>query len=160
VGCEVKFRSSRPQSDNGREFVGNWRAKADGEFTKAVEAVRGLRHARCLPRAHTCQSDVETANRLIEDEFYEVERLTSRADFLAKAGAYDLWLNVGRRNSGKEGRTPWELIQEREAEEAPAICALPPVYIDELFKRKLDSKLPWGYGVIPHPCVKAVTSDK
>ena len=35
-----------------------------------------------------------------------------------------------------------------------AICALPPVFFDELFMKKLDSKLLWGYDVIPHPCRK------
>ncbi|MDT7806293.1 MAG: hypothetical protein QOJ70_106, partial [Acidobacteriota bacterium] len=40
---------------------------------------------------------------------------------------------------------------EREPEVDPAICALPPIFLDELFMRKLDSKLMWGYDVIPHP---------
>lgn len=149
--CGVKFRGSRLQTDNGCEFVGNWQAKTDSKFTEAVEAVKGLRHTRCPPRAHTWQSDVETTHRLVEDEFYEVERFSSRSDFLRKAGAYNLWFNVGRRNSGKEHRTPWELIHEKEPDVDPAICALPPVYLDELFMKKLDSKLQWGYDVIPHP---------
>lgn len=106
VGCGVKFKGSRLQTDNGCEFVGNWQSRSDSQFTKAVEAHRGLTHTRCPPRAHTWQSDVETAHRLIEDEFYEVERFTSRADFLAKAGSYNLWLNVARRNRGKEHKTP------------------------------------------------------
>ncbi len=150
-GCGVRFKGSRVQTDNGCEFVGNWQSKSDSEFTKAVEAVKGLRHTRCPPRAHTWQSDVETAHRLIEDEFYEVERFSSRADFLRKAGAYNLWFNVARRNSGKEDKTPWELIHEREPRIDPAVCALPPLFLDELFMRKLDSKLLWGYDVIPHP---------
>jgi hypothetical protein len=94
---------------------------------------------------------VETAHRLIEDEFYEVERFSSRADFLRKAGSYNLWFNVARRNSGKEHKTPWELIHEKEPNVDPAICALPPVFLDELFMKKLDAKLMWGYDVIPHP---------
>ncbi len=44
---------------------------------------------------------METAHRLIEDEFYEVERFTSRADFLAKAGAYNLWFNVAAATAGR-----------------------------------------------------------
>ncbi|MGH9375715.1 MAG: hypothetical protein ACRD1J_06065 [Terriglobia bacterium] len=38
-----------------------------------------------LPAAHTYQSDVETVHHLIEDAFYNLETLTSRAEFLAKA---------------------------------------------------------------------------
>lgn len=148
----VRLKGSRVQTDNGCEFVGSWQRKSDREFTRAVAAVKGLRHTTIPPRAHTWQADVETAHRLIEDEFYEVERFTSRKEFISKAGAYNLWFNVGRRNSGKEHRTPWELIHEREPAIDPAVCALPRVYLEELFMRKLDSKLLWGYDVIPHPC--------
>jgi protein-S-isoprenylcysteine O-methyltransferase Ste14 len=142
--CGVRLKGSRLQTDNGCEFVGNWQAKSDSQFTAAVEAVKGLTHTRCPPRAHTWQSDVETAHRLIEDEFYEVERFTSRSDFLRKTGAYNLLFNVARRNRGKEHKTPWELIHEREPEVDPAVCALPPVFLDELFMKKLDAKLLWG----------------
>ena len=151
--CGVSFKDSRLQTDNGHEFVGNWQRKSESAFTLSVEAVEGLRHTTIPPRAHTWQSDVETAHRLIEDEFYEVERFDSRSDFLHKAGAYNLWFNVVRRNRGKEHKTPWELIHEREPEVDPAVCALPPVFLDELFMRKLDSKLMWGYDVIPHPSI-------
>ncbi|MCA1613861.1 MAG: helix-turn-helix domain-containing protein [Acidobacteria bacterium] len=147
--CGVKSRDSRLQTDNGCESVGHWQSRSDSQFTAAVEVVKGLRHTRCPPRAHAWQSDVETAHRLVEDEFYEVERFTSRADFIAKTGAYNLWFNVGRRNRGEEHKTPWELIHEREPKVDPAVCALPPIYLDELFMRKLDSKLMWGYDVIP-----------
>src|ERR1043165_1786872 len=85
--CGVRFSGSRVQTDNGCEFVGNWQSRSDSEFTKAVEANRGLVHTRRPPRVHTRQSDVETAHRLIEYEFYEVEHFRSRSDFLAKAGA-------------------------------------------------------------------------
>src|SRR5918912_727055 len=151
VSCGVRFKASRFQTDNGAEFVGNWQAKRDSGFTQAVESVWGLRHTTCPVRAHTWQADVETVHRIIEDEFYEVEEFSSRADFLSKAGAYNLWFNVGRRNSGKENKTPWEIIHEKEPTVSAAICALPPVYLDELFMKKLDAKLLWGYDLIPHP---------
>jgi hypothetical protein len=151
ASCGVRFKSSRFQTDNGCEFVGNWQARRDSEFTQAVEKAEGLRHTTCPVRAHTWQADVETVHRLIEDEFYEVEEFSSRAEFLAKARAYNLWFNVGRRNSGKENRTPWEIIHEKEPKVSAAICALPSVFLDELFMKKLDAKLLWGYDLIPHP---------
>jgi hypothetical protein len=77
----------------------------------------------------------------MEDEVYEVKRFTSRTDFLRRAGAYNLWLTVARRNSGKEHKTPGELIHEREPRIDPAVCAPPPVFLDELFMRKLYAKL-------------------
>jgi hypothetical protein len=85
--CGVRLKGSRVQTDNGNEFVGSWQRKTDSAFTLAVESVRGLRHTTIPPRAHTWQSDVEAAHRLVEDEFYEVERFKSREDFLAKAAA-------------------------------------------------------------------------
>jgi hypothetical protein len=101
---------SRIQTDNGKEFVANWQRKSESAFTLCVESFKGLRHTTIPPRAHTWQSDVETAHRLIEDDFYEVERFASRSDFLRKAGAYDVWFDVARRNSGKEHKTPWKII--------------------------------------------------
>jgi hypothetical protein len=41
--CGVRLKSSRVQTDNVREFVGNWQAKSESAFTLAVEAVQCLR---------------------------------------------------------------------------------------------------------------------
>src|SRR3990167_1326970 len=91
--CGVSLNGSRIQTDNGSEFtrlylfgqVGSWNAKKDSAFTRTVQSVQGLEHHTIPPGAHTWQSDVETAHRLIparigsggEDEFYEVETLRS-----------------------------------------------------------------------------------
>ena len=66
----------------------------------------GLEHTTIPPSAHTWQADVETAYRLIEDEFYEVERFSGRQNFLQKAASYNLWFNVARKNSYKGHRPP------------------------------------------------------
>jgi hypothetical protein len=82
------------------------------------------------------------ANKFSESCLYI--RFSSRSDFIAKARAYNLWFNVARRNGGKEHKTPWELIHEREPKVDRVVCALPPIFLDELFMKKLDSKLRWG----------------
>ena len=64
------------------------------------------------PSAHSYQSDVETVHRLIADEFFDWESFSSRADFLAKASLYQLYFNLARPNSHKEGRAPWQIIQQ------------------------------------------------
>ena len=94
---------------------------------------------------------METVHRLIEDEFYEVESFRSRKEFLAKAAAYNLWFNVARPNSYKEHKTPWEIIHKRDSTISPAVVALPPLFLDELFVRKLDSNVERGYDLIPYP---------
>ena len=149
----MKFKDSRFQTDNGAEFVGNWQAKADSAFTQTISEVRGLSHHTIPPRAHRWQADVETVHRLIEDEFYEVEQFSSRTNFLAKAATYLFWFNVARKNSYKENQTPWEIIHAREPRISPRINTLAPFFLDTLFMRKLDSKLKWGYDLVPYPYI-------
>ena len=113
--CGVDSRNCRVQTDNGVEFVGSWSAGEDSAFTRTVQSTEGLVHHTIPPGAHTYQSDVETAHRLIEDEFYEVERFASRREFSAKAATYLLWFNIARRNgykgAGVLGRLRVSVIQ-------------------------------------------------
>jgi transposase len=139
------------QTDNGSEFIGSWNAKDDSAFTKTIEAVTGLVHRTIPPGAHTWQSDVETAHRLIEDEFYEVEHFKGRKNFIEKAYSYNWWFNVARKNSYKENQTPLEIIEKCELKISPLIAEWTPVYLDELINQKLDSQLKGGYHVVPHP---------
>ena len=111
--CQVRFKNSRAQTDNGSEFIGSWNAKDDSIFTKTIASFKGITHTTIPAGAHTWQADVETVHRLIEDEFYEVEKFENRKDFLMKASAYILWFNIARKNSYKKNKTPWQIIQER-----------------------------------------------
>ncbi len=147
----VNLQQCRFQTDNGSEFIGSWQAKEQSAFTLAVEAIPGLTHHTIPPKAHTWQADVETAHRLIEDEFYEIETFLDRAHFLAKAATYNLWFNVARKNSSKGHKTPWELVHERDPSISPSIVTLPPFFLDELLNHKLDSPTQRGYDLIPHP---------
>ncbi len=149
--CGVELRDCRIQSDNGSEFIGNWMANENSIFTRSIEAV-GMVHHTIPPGAHTYQADVETVHRIIEDEFYEVEKFTGRIDFLSKASAYNLWFNVARKNSYKGNKTPWEIIQQRNPTISPRVTSLPPVFLDQLLMKKLESNSERGYDLIPHPC--------
>lgn len=148
--CGIPLASSRIQTDNGSEFIGSWNARAASSFTRAVEAVPGLTHTTIPPGAHTWQADVETVHRLIEDEFYEVEPFPSRRVFLAKAAAYTLWFNTVRRNAGKGHQSPWDIIHARDPTILPAVVALPPVFLEDLWKQQRKST-PGGDDVIPYP---------
>lgn len=149
--CGLQFNDCVIQTDNGSEFIGSWNASENSIFTRSIEAA-GMLHRTIPPAAHTYQADVETVHRLIEDEFYEVEKFSNKSDFLFKAAAYNLWFNVARKNSYKANKTPWEIIQERNPNLSPRIAALPPVFLDHLLKKKLESKTERGYDLIPHPC--------
>ncbi len=90
----------------------------------------GSQHERIPPAAHTYQSDVETGHRLIEDEFFDLESFSSRADFLAKASLYQLYFNLARPNSHKRGLTPWQIIRQLKPCLPLDLCLLPPVLLD------------------------------
>ena len=81
--------SATIQTDNGAEFGGtcpdNTRA---GVFPAHIEAVLGLQHRFIPPGAKNHQSDVESFHDRVEQEFYDLEPVTDRQQFLAKAG---LW---------------------------------------------------------------------
>ncbi len=149
--CGADLQGARFQTDNGSEFIGSWQAKEESAFTRAVEAIPGLTHQTIPAGAHTWQADVETAHRIIEDEFYEVEGFSSRSHFLSKAATYNLWFNIARKNSWKNNKTPWDIIHARDPTISPFIITLPPFFIDELVNRKLESPTQRGYDLIPYP---------
>jgi len=86
-----------------------------------------------------------TVHRLIADEFFDWESFSSRADFLAKASLYQPYFNLARPNSHKEGRAPWQIIQQLDPRLSLDLCLLPPVFLDY----RLDSHA--GYDVPRYP---------
>jgi len=134
--CGVSFRNCRFQTDNGAEFIGAWNARSKSSFTKTVQAVKGLTHLTIPPGAHRWQADVETVHNTIEQAFYCVESFSSRSEFLDKASAYVLWYNVARKNKSKNCKSPWDIIAERNKNILPSVVALPPVFLDQLWKAK------------------------
>jgi transposase len=144
--CGQDLSRTTWQSDNGSEFIGSWQAKDDSAFTKAIQAVPGQVHRTIPPGQHRFQADVETVHSLIETEFYMVETFANRDDFLAKAISYNLYFNLARENSGKESRTPWQLIEDKQPQADPLLSMLEPVFLDRLHHTLLSSD-PGGYDV-------------
>ena len=128
--CGVRLRDVTWQTDNGGEFIGQ--LQPDGSRSHFPRAVTyfGSQHERIPPAAHTYQSDVETVHRLIEDEFYDLETFRSRAEFLAKASVYQLYFNLARPNSHKQGLTPWQILHDLDPRLPFDVCLLPPVLLD------------------------------
>ena len=143
--CGVELQHLAWQTDNGSEFIGE--LQPDGSRSHFPNAVTsfGSQHQRIPPAAHTYQSDVETVHRLIEDEFYDLESFSSRAEFLAKASLYQLYFNLARPNSHKQNLTPWQIIRQLDPRLPLTLCLLPPVL--------LDYRLPQqgGYDLPIHP---------
>ncbi len=145
--CGVDLSAATWQSDNGSEFIGSWQAKRDSAFTDAIQRVPGQAHRTIPPGQHRFQADVETVHNLMEQEFYEVERFTGRDDFLAAAHHYQLFFNLARRNSGKEDKTPWQLVNEKLPAADPMLPLLSVEYLDELHDSVLHSPAAGGYDV-------------
>jgi hypothetical protein len=82
-GYGVSLRDLVWQTDNGGE--------CKGDFPKALG---DRQHVRIPPAAHTYQSDVQTVQRLEEDEFFDLEDFSSRGDFLAKVHTDRLYFNL------------------------------------------------------------------
>jgi hypothetical protein len=149
--CGVDLSACVWQTDNGSEFIGSWQAKKPSAFTRTLEAIPGQRHHTIPPGAHTYQSDVETVHALIEDELYIPEDFTSRHDFLHKAWSYQLFFNLARNNYSKGGKTPWDIIRERNPTISPQVVLLPPVFLEELFAANMSNSTKGGYLLPSYP---------
>jgi len=123
------------QTDNGGEFVGSWQATEESAFTKTL-AGYGSRHRTIPPGQHRFQADVETVHGMMEVEFY-LERFKSRRDFLSKATTYQHFFNYVRPNMGKENKSPWQLIQEKDSTAPPQLLYLAPVFLEALLEQRL-----------------------
>ena len=139
------------QTDNGSEYIGSWQAKDSSSYTKTVESAAGQSHSTIPPGAHRFQADIETAHNLIEMEFYEVENFKDRNNFLDKAYSYQLFFNLMRPNSYKENQTPWQIAREKEPDISVEVAKIPPVFLDDLFHKKLDFLSQGGYDVYSVP---------
>ena len=84
-------------------------------------------------------------------EFYEVEDFKSRSDFLNKAYSYQLFFNLMRPNSYKENKTPWQLATEKDPRVSIEVAKIPPVFLDDLLREKLDFLSKGGYDVSSVP---------
>ncbi|MFZ5501205.1 MAG: helix-turn-helix domain-containing protein, partial [Candidatus Micrarchaeota archaeon] len=137
------------QTDNGSEFVGSWQAKEPSAFTRTVER-HGAVHRTIPPGAHRFQADIETVHALMETEFY-LERFYGRDDFLEKAAAYQLFFNYIRKNSGKESKCPFDLLEDKDSTVPLDLLDLPPVFLEDLLHERLHPGYHVGYLPSPPP---------
>ena len=149
--CCVDLSQATCQTDNGSEFIGSWQAKHDSIFTQSVQAIPGLQHRTIPPGAHRFQADVETVHNLVEIEMFEIEKFSSRKNFLKKFTTYQLWFNLDRKNRGKENKTPWQLAKEKRPDLTEEALLLPPVDLDALLNNKVALSPLGGYDVYSAP---------
>ena len=124
------------QTDNGSEYTGGWKATQDSAYTKAIQKIKGQIHQTIPVRAHRYQADVETVHDIIEREFFELETFTSREDFFNKVYSYQLFFNLERPNTYKEGKTPWQLAREKLPNLDPKTMMIQTLDLDALLIQK------------------------
>ena len=140
------------QTDNGAEYCGAWSSVNPSAYTRTIEA-GGQIHNTIPPGAHRFQSDVETVHNLIEVEFYDLEKFKDRDDFIDKALTYQTFFNFERPNMYKEGKTPWQLAQDKMPNLPQAALLLPPIDLDMLLFNSIDLYRQGGYDVPSNPSV-------
>ena len=128
------------QTDNGSEFSGlERRLDRDRGFTWTVEKRLGARHIFIPPGKKNYQADVETVHHWIEVEFFDLERFGGRAEFFAKASAWNLWWNVARENSYKGDKTPEQILLEADPDRDPSVWLLPALDLDRLLAARTNA---------------------
>ena len=119
------------QTDNGSEFIGNWKQKEPSLFTKVAKAF-GMRHDRIPPRRCTYNSDVESSHWRIEKDFYDLEKPTGDRSLSIKAFTYLLYFNLIRRNKVKFNKTSLQIARDDFPKIPVTIVAFNPVILDNL----------------------------
>lgn len=149
--CHVDLSKTIRQTDNGSEYTGGWQAKRPSPYTLAIHSIKGQTHSTIPAGAHRYQADVETLHNLIETEFFELELFTDRRDFLEKAFSYQLFFNFKRPNTYKENQTPWQIAKKKNADLPARALMIPPVFLDDLWLKKVDFNTQRGHDVCSVP---------
>ena len=77
---------------------------------------------------------MESSHKLIEDEFYKVERFRSNEDMLMKAFAYQVYFNHFRKNRNRENQTPRDILIKENKNTCQNILDIQPIIVDFYFK--------------------------
>ena len=99
------------QTDNGVEFSGTCRHFERSTFSQEI-ASHSSEHKFIPPGMCNANGDVESSHHLIEEEFYNLVKVSSREDFLKKAESYRMFFNLERPNYSKKGKAPWLIAQQ------------------------------------------------
>jgi len=135
----IDLSETTRQTDNGVEYIGSWNAKEPSSYTKMVESIKGQKHQTIPIKKYRWQADVETVHNLVEKEFFEIETFTDRKDFFDKAYTWQLFFNLYRPNTYKEGKSPWQLVQEKLPNIKKSVAMIRAVDLDALLYSKIDN---------------------
>ena len=130
------------QTDNGAEFNACGHKKEG--LTPFEVIVKEVFHSKLRfipPSSPTFNSDVETFHRLVEDEFYSIEPVTSLDILKQKMMTFLIDFNYLRKNSYKDNKTPYELAKDENPKFSVSVFNLPPVLCEDIQYLYLDTIL-------------------
>ncbi len=130
--CGVDLSKVTFQTDNGSEFVSP-KKKGLSFFQKSVQ-INGANHSLIPKGSPTFNSDVESAHRLVEDEFYLIDEFDDCNDFVRKAHSYTLYFNHFRGNRGRKGKTPKQILRENSRKPNFNVLNISPIITDYYLK--------------------------
>ncbi|OIO39286.1 MAG: hypothetical protein AUJ71_01085 [Candidatus Omnitrophica bacterium CG1_02_49_16] len=107
----------------------------------------GINHGRIPPRCSWLQGDVETFNRIVESEFFDIESFEDLENFLGKAYTYRLYFNHLRKNRCRENKLPLEILRERFPDVDEGVLNLPPIHLDSWDESSVAAGEERGYPV-------------
>jgi transposase len=147
----IRLNDLEWQTDNGSEFLEH---QHDRGFPSLVK-ILGAGHHYIPVKAHTWQSDVETVHRLVEDEFFDRETFSSKADFWKKLTLYWYYFNIARPNRHKDKKTPFQIISERNPAILKSIAAWQPLDLGRVLRLYTPTYHPakGGHDLPVHPLI-------
>jgi transposase len=121
------------QTDNGAEFNACGHKKVGlTPFEVIVKEVFHSKLSFIPPASPTFNSDVETFHRLVEDEFYSIEPVTSLDILKQKMMTFLIDFNYLRKNSYKDNKTPYELAKDQFPKFSISAFNLAPVLCEDI----------------------------
>jgi hypothetical protein len=133
-GIKVK----RVKTDRGSFAVG----RKSLLNTKFQDLVKNAYKAQHIAVVHKNQNaDVERFHGLVEQYFYSLCTVESKSDFYRQATEKQIWFNYFRKNSGKNWKTPLEILRKDYPKVDPQVLALRPIDLNrhsDIFYYKID----------------------
>ena len=120
------------QTDNGSEFnAGGRKKEGHMPFEFIIREIFHTKLGYIPPASPTFNSDVETFHRLVEDEFYAIEPISSLDELRHKCYTYLIEFNYLRKNSYKDNKTPLDLALEELPNFNKQLFNLAPIILDD-----------------------------
>jgi transposase len=140
--CGTDLSKVHIYTDNGSEFGGGEKRERKIGFHALVEKQFGATHHFNPPATPNANADVESFHNLVQKEFFERERFTSKRQFLLAAATYQNYFNLARPISTKSYRTPLEVLNDKDKHLSEKLLLLNPVFLDKLFSRLFNQLAP------------------